>query len=97
MVIGTTGHAPEEKVELLKIAAHIPCVWAGNFSVGVNLLYALRRAGRRTLGDDYDAEVIEMHHRLKKDAQAARPRVCSRLSLRSVSSAARPFATGAKG
>jgi 4-hydroxy-tetrahydrodipicolinate reductase len=68
IVIGTTGHSPEEKSALLKIAARVPCVWAGNFSVGVNLLYALARRASRTLGDDYDTEVIEMHHRMKKDA-----------------------------
>ena len=68
VVIGTTGHSPEEKAALLKIAAHVPCVWAGNFSVGVNLLYALTRQASRVLGDDFDTEVIEMHHRRKKDA-----------------------------
>src|SRR5262245_29547496 len=40
IVIGTTGHAAEEKARLLKFAAKVPCVWAGNFSVGVNLLFA---------------------------------------------------------
>jgi len=68
LVIGTTGHSPEEKALLLKLAAKVPCVWAGNFSVGVNLLYALTRRASRTLGEDYDTEVVEMHHRLKKDA-----------------------------
>ena len=50
------------------MAAHVPCVWAGNFSVGVNLLYSLVRRAARALGEDYDTEVIEMHHRMKKDA-----------------------------
>jgi 4-hydroxy-tetrahydrodipicolinate reductase len=68
IVIGTTGHAPAEKAELLKLAAQVPCVWTGNFSVGVNLLFALTRKAARTLDDAYDAEVIEMHHRMKKDA-----------------------------
>jgi len=68
VVIGTTGHAAAEKKELLALAAKIPCVWAGNFSVGVNLLFALTRRAARVLGSDYDAEVIEMHHRFKKDA-----------------------------
>ena len=68
VVLGTTGHSAGEKDELLKLAARVPCVWAGNFSVGVNLLFALTRKAARTLGDDFDAEVIEMHHRLKKDA-----------------------------
>jgi 4-hydroxy-tetrahydrodipicolinate reductase len=68
VVLGTTGHAPEEKAELLRLAARIPCVWAGNFSVGVNLLFALARKAAHTLGEDYDAEVVEMHHRMKRDA-----------------------------
>ena len=68
VVIGTTGHAAAERKELLALAAKIPCVWAGNFSVGVNLLFALTRRAARVLGSDYDAEVIEMHHRFKKDA-----------------------------
>lgn len=68
IVVGTTGHSAEEKAELLKLAAKVPCVWAGNYSVGVNLLYALTRRAAATLGSDYDAEVIEMHHRFKKDA-----------------------------
>lgn len=68
IVLGTTGHAAEEKKALLALAAHVPCVWAGNFSVGVNLLFALTRRAAAVLGSDYDAEVIEMHHRFKKDA-----------------------------
>jgi 4-hydroxy-tetrahydrodipicolinate reductase len=68
VVLGTTGHSAEEKQQLLRIAERIPCVWAGNFSVGVNLLFALTRRAAAVLGPDYDAEVIEMHHRFKKDA-----------------------------
>ena len=68
VVIGTTGHSPVEKKRLRALAARVPCVWAGNFSVGVNLLFALTRRAAAVLGADYDAEVIEMHHRYKKDA-----------------------------
>jgi 4-hydroxy-tetrahydrodipicolinate reductase len=68
VVIGTTGHTTAEKQSLLKLAATIPCVWSGNYSVGVNLLFALTRRAASVLGSDYDAEVIEMHHRFKKDA-----------------------------
>jgi 4-hydroxy-tetrahydrodipicolinate reductase len=68
LVIGTTGHSPEEKAELLKIAGRVPCVWAGNFSVGVNLLFALTRRAAAVLGDGFDAEILEMHHRMKIDA-----------------------------
>jgi 4-hydroxy-tetrahydrodipicolinate reductase len=68
LVIGTTGHAAEEKKHLMAEAAAIPCVWSGNYSVGVNLLFALTRRASSVLGSDYDAEVVEMHHRFKKDA-----------------------------
>lgn len=68
VVLGTTGHGVEEKKELLALAAGVPCVWAGNFSVGVNLLFALTRRATAVLGSDYDTEVVEMHHRFKKDA-----------------------------
>ncbi len=68
LVIGTTGHPVDEKARLLALAAKVPCVWADNFSVGVNVLFSLTRRAARILGADYDAEVVEMHHRFKKDA-----------------------------
>jgi 4-hydroxy-tetrahydrodipicolinate reductase len=68
LVIGTTGHTAAEKKRLTVVAARVPTVWAGNFSVGVNLLFALTARAARVLGDDYDAELVEMHHRQKKDA-----------------------------
>jgi 4-hydroxy-tetrahydrodipicolinate reductase len=68
VVLGTTGHGAAEKQALLALAGRIPCVWAGNFSVGVNLLFALTRRAAAILGSDYDAEVVEMHHRFKQDA-----------------------------
>jgi 4-hydroxy-tetrahydrodipicolinate reductase len=68
VVIGTTGHEAAEKAALLELARRVPCVWAGNFSVGVNLLFALVRRAAHTLASDYDAEVVEMHHRFKQDA-----------------------------
>jgi len=68
IVIGTTGHNAADKAALLQLAARVPCVWAGNFSVGVNLLFALTRRATAVLGADYDTEVVEMHHRFKKDA-----------------------------
>jgi 4-hydroxy-tetrahydrodipicolinate reductase len=68
VVLGTTGHGAAEKRELLSLAACVPCVWAGNFSVGVNLLFALTRRAAAVLGSEYDTEVVEMHHRFKKDA-----------------------------
>uniref|UniRef100_UPI004049E1EC 4-hydroxy-tetrahydrodipicolinate reductase n=1 Tax=Cephaloticoccus sp. TaxID=1985742 RepID=UPI004049E1EC len=68
LIIGTTGHTAELRAKLLVKAAAVPCVWAGNYSVGVNLLNALTQQAAKVLSADYDAEVIEMHHRFKKDA-----------------------------
>ncbi len=68
LVIGTTGHTAEEKKRIAAEAAKIPTVWSGNYSIGVNLLFALTRRAAGILGADYDAEVVEMHHRFKKDA-----------------------------
>ncbi|MGH7943921.1 MAG: 4-hydroxy-tetrahydrodipicolinate reductase [Opitutaceae bacterium] len=68
VVLGTTGHPAAEKAQLLALAARVPCVWAGNFSVGVNALFALTRRAAAVLGLEYDVEVTEMHHRFKKDA-----------------------------
>jgi 4-hydroxy-tetrahydrodipicolinate reductase len=68
LVVGTTGHSPEERVKLRELAARVPTVWAGNFSIGVNLLYFLTQRASEILSMDYDAEIVEMHHRFKKDA-----------------------------
>ncbi len=68
MVIGTTGFSPEEREELQRMAKMIPCVWAPNMSVGVNLMFKLITEAARTLGDDFDVEIIEAHHRRKVDA-----------------------------
>lgn len=68
MVIGTTGFSPAEMDELRSLAKQIPCVYSPNMSVGVNLLFKVMAEMARTLHEDYDIEVIEAHHRLKKDA-----------------------------
>jgi 4-hydroxy-tetrahydrodipicolinate reductase len=68
IVIGTTGHAAAERTELLELATKIPMVWSANFSTGVNALFWLTRKAAEILGPDYDLEIVEMHHRMKKDA-----------------------------
>jgi 4-hydroxy-tetrahydrodipicolinate reductase len=68
LVIGTTGHAATAREELLRAAAVIPTVWSGNYSIGVNLLFALTQHATSLLGRDYDSEIIEAHHRFKRDA-----------------------------
>ncbi len=68
MVIGTTGFSAKQLAELRERAKPIPCVLAPNMSVGVNVLLKMLPQIARTLGEDYDIEVLEAHHRLKKDA-----------------------------
>ncbi len=68
MVIGTTGFSKEEMVEIKSHAGKTPCVLAPNMSIGVNLLLKVMGNIAAVLGDDYDVEIIEAHHRLKKDA-----------------------------
>ncbi|MCH6254961.1 4-hydroxy-tetrahydrodipicolinate reductase [Puniceicoccaceae bacterium K14] len=68
VVCGTTGHSLEEKASLLKIAEKMPTIWAGNFSIGVNLLCYLTEKAASILPQSFNAEIVEMHHRLKKDA-----------------------------
>lgn len=68
LVIGTTGHNDTETFEIKKARAHIPIVWSSNFSTGVNTLFWLTRKAAEILGPDYDLEIVEMHHRHKRDA-----------------------------
>ena len=68
IVIGTTGHSAEEKNKITALKSQIPMVVATNFSTGVNTLFWLTRKAAEILGNDFDLEVFEMHHRLKKDA-----------------------------
>jgi 4-hydroxy-tetrahydrodipicolinate reductase len=69
LIIGTTGHTPEERSAILEATLHkIPVVWAGNYSVGVNTLNYLTRKAASILNQGYEAEVLEMHHHHKKDA-----------------------------
>ena len=68
LVIGTTGHSDEEKARILNATSNIPVVWASNYSTGVNMLFWLTRKAAQALGTGFDLEVVEMHHRMKKDA-----------------------------
>lgn len=68
IVIGTTGFSESEKAELLAYQAQIPLLLSANFSTGVNLCFKLLDIAARVLGDDYDIEVYEAHHRHKVDS-----------------------------
>ena len=67
-VIGTTGLTPDEQAAVNAAAQKIPVVQSGNYSLGVNLLLELVKKAASVLGSGYDIEVVEMHHRHKKDA-----------------------------
>lgn len=68
VVIGTTGFSDEQQSELQAAAGEIPMMLAPNMGVGVNLMFELISQAARTLGLDYDIEIIEAHHRHKVDA-----------------------------
>lgn len=68
LVIGTTGHSKEQRRTIEETAGSLPIVFASNFSVGVNVLFWLTRKAAEQLGGDFDAEIVETHHKMKKDA-----------------------------
>jgi 4-hydroxy-tetrahydrodipicolinate reductase len=68
MVIGTTGFSAADKAKIDAAAKKVPIVLSPNFAVGVNVVFQLAETAARILGDDYDVEIIEAHHRHKVDA-----------------------------
>lgn len=69
MVVGTTGLSADEEAELQQLASkNFPCVHTSNMAVGVNVLFKLVEKTAQILGDAYDVEIVEAHHRMKKDA-----------------------------
>jgi 4-hydroxy-tetrahydrodipicolinate reductase len=68
LVVGTTGLGTHARAALDVAATHIPVVYAANYSVGINVMLRLVADAARALGPDYDLELVETHHRSKKDA-----------------------------
>jgi 4-hydroxy-tetrahydrodipicolinate reductase len=68
LVVGSTGFTPETKARVAAAARRIPIVLSPNMSVGVNVLFELVRQAAGVLGSAYDVEIVELHHKLKKDA-----------------------------
>jgi 4-hydroxy-tetrahydrodipicolinate reductase len=68
MVIGTTGHSDEGRAQIGEFTSRIPIVLSSNYSTGVNTLFWLTRKAAEILGPGFDLEIVEMHHRLKRDA-----------------------------
>ena len=79
MVIGTTGHSDDAKAQITKFKAQIPMVLSSNYSTGVNTLFWLTRKAAEILGPDFDLEVVEMHHRLKRDAPSGTARTLAEI------------------
>ncbi|HEX5490357.1 MAG TPA: dihydrodipicolinate reductase C-terminal domain-containing protein [Candidatus Udaeobacter sp.] len=68
LVIGTTGHSQRQREILEETGRSVAIVLASNFSVGVNVLFWLTRKTAELLGSDFDPEIIETHHKMKKDS-----------------------------
>ena len=68
VVIGSTGLEPNDVAEIKKLSESIPVILAPNMSLGVNLTFKILEMVSKAIGDIYDIEIIESHHRLKKDA-----------------------------
>jgi 4-hydroxy-tetrahydrodipicolinate reductase len=68
MVIGTTGLSEQQKQAITRAGSTIPIVFAPNMSVGVNLCLSILQTAAKTLGEDYDIEIVEAHHKNKVDA-----------------------------
>lgn len=68
IIIGSTGFTPEERAFAVELCRDIPAVLAPNMSVGVNVCLKVLRDVATTLGDDFDVEIVELHHNRKKDS-----------------------------
>jgi 4-hydroxy-tetrahydrodipicolinate reductase len=79
MVIGTTGHSNEHRSQITNLSSKIPIVLSSNFSTGVNTLFWLTRRAAEILGPNFDLEIIEMHHRLKRDAPSGTARTLAEI------------------
>ena len=68
LVVATTGLTDQDRQMIFHASEKIPVLQSANFSIGINLMYALARRAASALGDDWDIEIIEKHHNQKKDA-----------------------------
>jgi 4-hydroxy-tetrahydrodipicolinate reductase len=79
LVIGTTGHSPQQHRIIEETTQSVPVVFASNFSVGVNVLFSLVRKAAELLGSDFRAEIVETHHKMKKDAPSGTARTLAEI------------------
>ncbi len=79
MVIGTTGHSNEDRSHIHAFSSKIPMVLSSNFSTGVSTLFWLARKAAEILGPGFDLEIVEMHHRHKRDAPSGTARTLAEI------------------
>ena len=79
LVVGTTGHSDEGRRMVVTCQSRIPIVLSSNFSAGVNALFWLTRKAAEILGPGFDLEIVEMHHRLKRDAPSGTARTLAEI------------------
>jgi 4-hydroxy-tetrahydrodipicolinate reductase len=79
LVIGTTGHSQQQRKIIEETAHLVPIVLASNFSVGVNVLFWLTQKAAKLLGSDFNPEIVETHHKMKKDAPSGTAKTLAEL------------------
>jgi 4-hydroxy-tetrahydrodipicolinate reductase len=79
LVIGTTGHSDDARLQISNLKTQIPIVLSANYSTGVNALFWLTRKAAEILGPSFDLEVVEMHHRMKRDAPSGTARTLAEI------------------
>ena len=79
LVIGTTGHSQQQRKTIEETAHSVPIVLASNFSVGVNVLFWLTQKAAKLLGSDFNPEIVETHHKMKKDAPSGTAKTLAEL------------------
>jgi 4-hydroxy-tetrahydrodipicolinate reductase len=79
LVIGTTGHSAEQRNAIEQAARSVPVVLASNFSIGVNALFALARRAQEILGNEFAPEIVEVHHKMKKDAPSGTAKMLAQI------------------
>ena len=78
-MIGTTGHSQQQRKIIEETAHSVPIVLASNFSVGVNVLFWLTQKAAKLLGSDFNPEIVETHHKMKKDVPSGTAKTLAEL------------------
>jgi 4-hydroxy-tetrahydrodipicolinate reductase len=97
IVIGTTGFSDSQKQVIDNAAKRIPIAMSPNFAVGVNALFAMAGSTARALGDGYDVEIIEAHHRHKVDAPSGTALKLGEIIAKAMNRSAKDYVFGREG